>query len=278
MARKQWIGTGPSVWDQFSKMYLVLSLLVLSAHTGSLNELCPLGIMPLYYFLPQVNDSAGVIYHNAFILEYSDEKKVPVWVAYILTRYQIINKGHRSGVFAMDPAVLRGTARPSDYRKTGYDRGHQVPARDFTYDSLLGQETFYMSNICPQEHTFNAGAWESLESQVRVWADTYEMLYVVTGPVNCKKYISKSKICVPEAFFKVVLANKEHSIQSICFLMKHKDTSDPLSTYTVSLDSVEKVTNIRFFSGVPDSLKRLIRTSSKNILTWDFISRKRRVR
>lgn len=41
-------------------------------------------------------------------------------------------------------------AKLGDYRGSGYDRGHQVPAADCKFSQEAMNETFYLSNMCPQ--------------------------------------------------------------------------------------------------------------------------------
>ena len=78
--------------------------------------------------------------------------------------------------------VASGSAKPSDYVKSGYDRGHLCPAGDMTQSVEAMSETFYMSNMSPQVPGFNRGIWKSLEEQVRKWGKE-EQIHVVTGPV-----------------------------------------------------------------------------------------------
>lgn len=44
-------------------------------------------------------------------------------------------------------------------------------------------ESFYLSNMSPQTHGFNAGVWSRLETKVREWAIQYDGLYVVAGGI-----------------------------------------------------------------------------------------------
>ena len=88
----------------------------------------------------------------------------------------------RTDRFREDKKVPSGSAKPSDYTKSGYDRGHLCPAADMTHSAEAMEETFLMSNISPQLPVFNRGIWKSLEKQVRDWGEK-ERIYIVTGPV-----------------------------------------------------------------------------------------------
>jgi len=57
-----------------------------------------------------------------------------------------------------------------DYSGNGYDRGYLCPTGDMKLNLTSMSETFYMSNMSPQNPSFNRGIWETLESRVRTWA------------------------------------------------------------------------------------------------------------
>ena len=54
------------------------------------------------------------------------------------------------------------------------------------FDQSAYNDTFYTSNISPQDHDFNSGIWNRLEQKTRYWADKYNDIYVVTGGSSIK--------------------------------------------------------------------------------------------
>jgi len=56
---------------------------------------------------------------------------------------------------------------PSDYRCSDLNKGHICPFDDRLSTREANTETFLMSNMHPQTHHLNAGAWKSLETYVR---------------------------------------------------------------------------------------------------------------
>lgn len=229
---------------------------------------------PLLYFLPKVTDKTHFVIHSAFALEYSHKNLDPLWVAYFLTGAETVSKGKRHGEFQPDLAVSGGTASLSDYRNSGFDRGHQAPAADFKWSFTAEEETFLLSNICPQNQTLNRGLWEHLENHIRRWAKQYDNLYIVTGPLldTCIDYIGRNRVCVPRGFFKVILDCSDHNhYQSIAFIMRNSDLpeTDPLQSYAVSVDSVESITGIRFFQNIPNTIEQQI-DSTFTLSHWSF--------
>jgi endonuclease G len=64
---------------------------------------------------------------------------------------------------------------------------------------------------------------------------------------------------VPEAFFKVILAGVEKGKpRAIGFIYKNTAGNKPLDSYMNSIDQVERITGLDFFSALPDDIENLI--------------------
>ncbi|MEQ1744691.1 MAG: DNA/RNA non-specific endonuclease [Saprospiraceae bacterium] len=208
-----------------------------------------------------VSSTGAIVRHTYYTLSYSEDHEQAEWVAYELTRDRLDkNWVDRATSFFPDPDVRTESATPRDYSGSGYDRGHLVPAADMAFDSLAMNETFFMSNISPQERAFNGGVWRELEETVRDWARKFEKLYVVTGPVLSRpgrEQIGFSKVTVPDAYFKVLLAPDQH--RAIAFLLPNNVSDKPLMEYSCTIDEVEKLTRLDFFpkmlSGLDEELE-----------------------
>lgn len=225
------------------------------------------------YFLPK-GKSKDIIRHKYFALGYSEKHEVPEWVAYELTRAQL-NKGRvkREDNFRPDPKVGTKSATTSDYRRSGYDRGHLVPAADRAFSREAMDETFYMSNIAPQERKFNGGIWRELEELTRDWARKYRKVYVVTGPVltkRAKARIGSNYVAVPNSFYKVILDLSEPELKAIGYILPNKRSDEPLQEYATSVDEVEELTGIDFFPEMmDDELEEELESTFNNDL-WRY--------
>lgn len=216
---------------------------------------------PLAYYYAESPD-CQIIEHTHYTLCYNEEAEQPAWTVYVLSGERL-KQGNlrRTQDFRPDPKVAMASADLSDYRKSGYDRGHLVPAGDFKWDSVAMSETFYLSNMSPQLHEFNAGIWERVESTVRSWARQHKRLVVYTGPVldKPKGHIGRNRVAVPRAFYKVVYwVEDEKAPRAVAFLLPHAPSNREPLDFLVPVDSVEKVTGIDFFPALPDPIEEAI--------------------
>lgn len=228
------------------------------------------------YFLPTSNGQ--VIEYRDYVLSYNEEHEQAEWVAYLLTRENLEKPWNkRSDNFMPDARVKTGSSTPDDYRNSGYDRGHLVPAADMAYDVESQQETFFMSNISPQARNFNKGIWRELEELTRNWAKKFKELYVVTGPVltqEPKGYIGDNEVSVPAAYFKVLLDLAEPEQKAIAFIIPNQVSFEPLYDFVASVDEVEELTGIDFFPQLmPDDLEEELE-AVYNVDLWEFSKQK----
>ncbi len=218
---------------------------------------------------PAYTQQDAIVEHQYYTLCYDEKHEQARWVAYKLTAQNLSNgKYKRKDNFKADPDVMTQSASVDDYKKSGYDRGHLAPAADFTWTEEGLDESFYMSNMSPQEPGFNRGIWKKLEEQVRVWAKENHTLYIVTGPLidNRTKRIGKNKVSVPQYYYKAILDINEPELKAIGFLLKNEKSSADLMTFALSIDELEKRTGLDFFPLIPDSLEeKLEKEANKNL-------------
>ena len=203
-----------------------------------------------------------IIEHLGYTVGYSTTWNIPYWVAYSLTREEINGTVKRKNSFAPDPMLGGESVLHEDYTQSGYDRGHMAPAGDMKWSEQAMEESFYTTNICPQNRNNNAGDWKDLEELVRDLVGEYGEIYICCGPIvtDVSKTIGhERKIVVPQAFYKVLLRQKDDGLwTTIGFVMPNEAGSRPLMSYMYSVDEVERMTNIDFFYHLPDSIENVI--------------------
>lgn len=203
---------------------------------------------------------SAIIAHDAYSVAYNTRTMIPDWVAYELTSEEADGRLSREGAeFRMDPELGRGRcAMREDYSNSGWTKGHMMPAADAAFDSDALDQTFYLSNICPQSEALNAGDWEYLERKVRKLAHDYGRVWVVTGPiVGTGRYgtIGDRKVVVPDAFFKSLLVEKGGSYSAIAFVMGNDDGRYYLRDCAISVDELEARTGFDFYPALPDDIE-----------------------
>ena len=199
--------------------------------------------------------SGSVIDHANYSLSYNEPYEQAEWVAYVLEKSHLTYDDRKRPYFIEDPFVSSKSADWKNYRGSGYDRGHLVAAGDRRFSEQAYNETFYTSNISPQNREFNAGVWNDLEQHVRRWAKSYQKLYVFTGGVLKPGLheIGEEDVDVPEEFYKIIVRKKDTKWIAIAFLIPNKPQVANWSTFMVSIDEVEQKTGIDFFYRLPKS-------------------------
>lgn len=207
--------------------------------------------------------------HLGYTTHYNTKWLIPNWVAYELTPEEAEGNVERNGQFQSDPLVKGNTAIPADYKRSGYDRGHMAPAADMKFSNKAMNESFYLSNICPQNHELNTGLWASLEKRIRKWANAGETLYIVCGPIvkNTDSTIGQSGVVVPQGFFKVLCKKVNGKTYALGFVFPNEDCKGTIYNYSMSVDAVEKRTGLDFFSLLPDDVETAIERSS-DLRVW----------
>ena len=205
-----------------------------------------------------------IIRHKGYTVSYNKDLKIPNWVSYELTRQETKGKEKRGDNFIADPLVKGAIATNADYARSGYDKGHMAPAADMKWSPDVMKESFYFSNMCPQHPQLNRRGWKNLEEKIRDWAVADSAIIIICGPIIDKpsKTIGKNKVAVPERFFKVILSPFVKPARGIGFLFNNRQAVEPLSTYAVSIDSIEKLTHMDFFSPLPDEIENAVEANA----------------
>ncbi len=237
------------------------------------------GVLPKNLEIPVCAGTHGAKDHQRrdflhYSLCYRESYEQAEWSAYSLSKEQLVKNTKRTDDFREDPEIKTGSATLADYRGSGFDRGHLTPAADMAFSKEAMSETFYMSNMSPQSGPFNRGIWRLLEEQVRVWAEKFGAVYVVSGPILDKKAselkkIGKSNVSVPERYYKVILVpTSAGGVLTIGFVLPNDECKGKkFWDFATSVASVEKETDLDFFSLLDDSIEKKAE-SSFDVSLW----------
>ena len=198
-----------------------------------------------------------LINHKGYTVSYNPDRLIPNWAAYSLMKEKLNGTVPKDKGFYADPSVGDRTAKATDYKKSGYSRGHMAPAGDMKWDATAMHESCYYSNICPQNMKLNSGVWNVIENKVRKLANKCDVVYVVCGPIVPQKHqtIGANKVAVPSAFFKAILVCDKREYKSIAFICDNADLEGDCMQYATSVDSVESLLKMDLFYNLPDEIE-----------------------
>jgi endonuclease G len=244
------------------------------AQADSLNQcasLLPNGVAPIYLVSPEHHTE--LCHAPAFALSHDDDAHEPRWVAWVVTAEHLkINNVGRTDDFRSDPDLpcikrtsdgnCRQTtsARPSDYRGSGYDQGHMSDAEDNGWSDATEHLSFLMSNMIPQCPSCNRATWRYIENWTRKLTGTRPVLYVMSGPVlgqqQMPQFIGKDKVKVPSASWKLVLDLAGGEAWS--FIVSNDASvltpGSDISPYQVTPDVVELAADVKL--PIPDGIDK----------------------
>ncbi len=221
--------------------------------------------------------------------------RASLWVAYPLHKSHTSGEGNRNySSFGYDPKVddeLQPNLGRGSYNGW-YDRGHQLPAADRKCSQQMMDQTFYATNMTPQQSNFNQNKWGVLEGRVRnmVCSDT---LYVVTGAyfgdqhhssIDSKTTDKSGNTCpTPTHYYKALLRTKKgntgkrideiteaNELRAIVFWLEHENTGDDTiitSSDCITVAQLEEITGFTFFPMLDDDIEAEVK-STKVASEW----------
>lgn len=218
-------------------------------------------------------EGSEIIRYCGFTVSFNPRFHQPDYVAWELTRDEaeadsVSRKGYD---FASDPDI-EGCAVLADYRRSGFSRGHMVPAGDMKWSPEAMRDCFYLTNICPQTSALNEGAWGALEKNCRRWARRDSAIIIICGPIltdRLTRSIGQTPVPVPERFFKVILAPGANPPRAIGFIMNNGKVEGGMQAAVTTVDEVERITGYDFFSALPDSIEETIESQS-SLPAWNL--------
>ncbi len=226
--------------------------------------------------------TAGVIVleSRAFVVGYDDERMNPLWACYRV--YGTMQSGSgKSRAWKTDDRT-EAQVSDNDYKHTAgdYDRGHMAPksAMYHCYGQTAVDDTYVLSNACPQWHPFNDGPWGDLEDLVRnKYSVLFDEVWIIAGPIfddsNGQEYLTKDTdhaawaqkpVEIPDAFYKIIIDMEAGSPRALAFMIDHDEGYDygsgetdkeRLSGFLVSIDKIETTTGLDFLWLFDDALE-----------------------
>ena len=152
---------------------------------------------------PIVVPQATELCSSFYVSVYDVPGKRVVFTSERLKAGSLVGIMNRTEDFRTDPRLGSKSPKLSQYRNTGYDRGHMVPADDAS-NSREMNETFLLTNMTPQVPSLNQQAWKVLEQRLR---NDHQRGSSETHILTIAEYKLKDTmngIPVPSGYWKVV--------------------------------------------------------------------------
>ena len=213
---------------------------------------------------PQIKPNEQVYVHLGYSCSYNRETLIPNWVAYELTSEEVNPPEKLTGKnsFRWDPETKgKKTAYREDYKNdAGWQRGHMAPRADMRWSIQAYEESFYLSNICPQNGELNSGDWATTERLARRMATRYGSVYVICGPIvgsNKHGKLGTHGVVIPDAFFKAILVQIDGVFHSIAMVLPNEPTHHDSRYYWCSVNELELQLGMDLFPGLDDSIEEI---------------------
>jgi endonuclease G len=236
--------------------------------------------------IPLSQSPLDIAEHSAMIIGFNCDLKLAAWSFHVLSPDVLIGGVSRTNDFRKDSLIECGDGIEQDYFRRipkddgtvtfenfGFDRGHLAPSADFRWSQKALSESYFYSNMTPQAPGFNRESWAEVEDLMRrIMANNPKTYYIVTGPILDKNLpkVEKgtNKLPIPAFHYKIIIDLTPDNQKGMAFLMPNKKCDMPPSAYVVSIDSIEKLTGLDFFSKLDKSLAASIE-SKANFSLWN---------
>ncbi|XP_067937653.1 nuclease EXOG, mitochondrial-like [Watersipora subatra] len=241
------------------------------------------GHVPEKFPFGEPKDMRRTLHYSGHTVYYDFAKKQPLWVSQVLTKESLKGKANRrQSKFRRDGQIPEAfSADNADYVSSGWSRGHMAAAADFKHSQEAMDDTFFLTNIVPQDGDNNSGFWNRLEMYCRDLTKKFDVVYIITGPIyhvnmdddhvnkdddhvnknddhvnmarNYVKYevIGNNNVPVPTHLYKVIVAFDEGESKRAmgAFIVPNRPISKEeinLAKYQVGRDHLQLLTGFDF--------------------------------
>lgn len=234
------------------KLLLALLLASTSAFAGIAQQCPELTVNGV----PQYRAGAGdqEICHKNYAVIHSCAVKAPIAVFEHLSPEDMTGPAKRKDDFRPDPQVTPAcSATLADYATVGktHDRGHMSPAGNNTQDPVIMSESFFLSNMEPQNANNNRGGWRLLETAERQWAMAPGTdFYIISGGIWDQGYQKVgSGLGIPTRLYKIIIEKNSKKVQAYLLPNGPITPATDWPKYQTTVTAVEQATGMKFNLG-----------------------------
>ena len=189
--------------------------------------------------IPTVPQAGRDLCFDSFAIYYSPQDKKPIYTVEKLNREQLSAPHPRRNNQFYEEARLPFAERSllTDYRGSGYDRGHNAPAGDMSNDHSMAQ-SFSLANMMPQARQNNQGIWtKNVEEPTRAYVKRAAGdVYIYTGSIGNKGSIGRSRVTIPSHLYKLVYDPSKNTAWGFWIENTNEARMTPPITYQELMD------------------------------------------
>lgn len=217
-----------------------------------------------------------LLVNNYFALSYNRDKGIPNWAAWRISKSETGDIPRPNpDPFKPDDRLPKGWTRvtPSDYTRSGFDKGHVCPSADRSASVEAMTATFLMTNMTPQTGDLNRGPWQKLEGYLRTLVTRGSDVYIVAG-VYGEKGKLKNKVSIPTNSWKIAVAvpagqpvssaNANTRVIAVDMPNVNGIKNADWQLYRTSVRQIEQNTGYNFLSNLPQNIQDALETKVDN--------------
>lgn len=218
-----------------------------------------------------------LLVNKYFALSYNRDNAIPNWAAWRISKMELGDFSRPDpDPFRPDDRLPNGWNRitPSDYTRSGFDRGHVCPSADRSASVEGMSETFLMTNMTPQTGDLNRGPWQKLEGYLRTLVTRGNDVYIFAGVYGEKGKIKK-EISIPTNSWKIAVAvpagapvssvNENTRIIAVDMPNVKGIRNADWQIYRTSVRQIEQNTGYNFLSNLPQNLQDALETKVDSV-------------
>ena len=244
-------------------------------------------IYKTYYTTLTSNNGATV---RNYSICYDAKRHVSHWVAYPLHMCYTSPSVSRGNNWAYDPNEFEPFISQSiqqyiiETYGSGHQRGHLLPSASRYNTAKTNDQTFYATNMMPQNGNFNGGVWAELESAVRANQGTKarDTLYVVTGtyfgnnntitdkrntvisvPSHAYKVLLKARKAIPEGQTIADLGADDLKAIGFWFENSNGGANTTISKAACTVEEIEAKTGFSYFQMLKPEVAKAVKQQKK---------------
>lgn len=221
------------------------------------------------------NPNNYLMVNNYYALSYNRDRAEPNWVAWRVSLADMSDLP-RVDSFRPDDRLPENWAHvtPTDYVRSGFDRGHVCPNADRNGSEESMAATFLMTNMTPQTPDLNRGPWEKLESYLRTLVRRGSDVYIYAGVYGADGKL-KNKVTIPTNDWKIAVAvpasanpasiGENTRVIAVDMPNVRGIKNADWQIYRTTVREIEQNTGLKFLTTLPPQIREALINKRDNI-------------